>query len=272
VPGSRTPGVASRAGPPTIGVVSGTLAGPADPIAAAAEPVEGPAVQPDGIRQIRFNRPPGAANIYLVRHGETVAARADAPFDLLGGQGDPPLGDRGMAQAERIGQRLARAHGVEAIDAIYVTPLRRTHQTAAPLVALLGIEPAVEPDLREVFLGEWEGGLYRIRITEGDPVAAVMYEQQRWDVIPGAEPDEEFGARVRAGMERIASRHPDQTVAIFTHGGVIARILSDATSSRPFAFLGVDNGSISHVVVSDERTSLRAYNDTAHLDDSPLPA
>ena len=46
----------------------------------------------------------------------------------------------------------------EPIDAIYVTTLRRTHETAAPLAARLGITPIEEPDLREVFLGEWEGG------------------------------------------------------------------------------------------------------------------
>jgi probable phosphoglycerate mutase len=224
------------------------------------------------IRQIRFNRPAGSANIYLVRHGETVAARADAPFDLVGGHGDPPLGERGRAQAERIGERLARAHAAQSIDAIYVTPLQRTAQTAAPLVERIGIEPVVEPDLREVYLGEWEGGVYRIKITEGDPIARLMYDEQRWDVIPGAEADPDFGARVLAGISRIAAKHPDQTVAVFTHAGVIARLLAEATGSRPFAFLGVDNGSISHLVISHDRTSLRSYNDTAHLDDSPLPA
>jgi 2,3-bisphosphoglycerate-dependent phosphoglycerate mutase len=206
-----------------------------------------------------------------VRHGETVAARADEPFDLLGGHGDPPLGERGLAQAERIGQRLARAHGIEAISAVYVTPLKRTLQTARPLIDRLGIEPEVEPDLREVYLGEWEGGLYRIKITEGDPVAKVMYEAQRWDVIPGAEPDEDFAARVRAGISRIAVRHPDQTVAVFAHGGVIAKVLAAATDSRPFAFLGVDNGSISHIVATEDWLAIRSYNDTAHLEDSPMP-
>ena len=224
-----------------------------------------------GVRQIRFNRPAGAANIYLVRHGETIAATAEERFELLDGQGDPPLGERGVAQAKRIGERLARAHDVEPISAVYVTPLKRTLQTATPLLERLGIQPEVERGLREVFLGEWEGGLYRIRIGEGDPIATVMYESQRWDVIPGAEPDDEFGARVRAAISTIAVRHPDQTVAVFVHAGVIARILAEATSSRPFAFLGVDNGSISHIVATEDWLALRSYNDTAHLDDSPLP-
>ena len=40
-----------------------------------------------------------------------------------------------------------------------MTTLRRTHETAAPLAARLGLTPIVEPDLREVHLGEWEGEL-----------------------------------------------------------------------------------------------------------------
>ena len=223
------------------------------------------------VRQIRFNRPAGTTSIYLVRHGETVPARADTPFDLVGGHGDPPLGERGQQQAVRVGERLARADGVHRISAVYVTTLKRTHQTAAPLATLLGLDPVVEEDLREVYLGEWEGGLYRIRITEGDPVAKRMFEEQRWDVIPGAEPDDRFWSRIRGSLNRIAQRHPDETVAVFTHGGVIARILAEATSSRPFAFLGVDNGSISHVVASADWLAIRSYNDTAHLEDSTLP-
>ena len=73
------------------------------------------------------------------------------PFPLVDGHGDPALAPEGEEQAERVGERLARLP----IDAIYVTTLRRTHQTAAPLAARLGLRPMVEPDLREVHLGEW---------------------------------------------------------------------------------------------------------------------
>jgi probable phosphoglycerate mutase len=63
----------------------------------------------------------------------------------------------------------------------------------------------------------------------------------------------------------MAADHPDQRVAVFTHGGVIGEILHQATGSEPFAFLGADNGSISHIVVTDDRWVLRRFNDTSHL-------
>jgi probable phosphoglycerate mutase len=218
------------------------------------------------IRQLAFVRPPGGTTILLVRHGESIPARGDVPFELVGGHGDPPLDRRGVAQAERLAERLARWHG-EPIAALYVTNLRRTAETAAPLAVRLGLEPMVEADLREVFLGEWEGGLYRIRVTEGDPLVARMLEEERWDVIPGAEPDGEFAARVRAGIDRIATKHPDQTVAVFTHGGVIGRVLSLATGSRPFAFIAAANASISQIVAVDGRWLVRSYNNTDHLEE-----
>lgn len=218
------------------------------------------------VRQLSFVRPPGSTDIILVRHGESVPAREDAPFELVEGHGDPGLDPRGVDQAEKVCARLAGLEGAAAVDAIYVTNLRRTAETAAPLASALGLEPMVEPDLREVFLGEWEGGLYRVKIMQGDPIAARMLEEQRWDVIPGAERDEDFAARVKAGINRIASKHPDQTVAVFTHGGVIGRAVAEASGARAFSFLAANNASITHLVVMGGRWAVRCFNDTAHLD------
>jgi 2,3-bisphosphoglycerate-dependent phosphoglycerate mutase len=210
-------------------------------------------------RQLRFRRPPGACELLLVRHGESAPAREGDPFPLVNGHGDPPLDPDD--QAERVADRLAH----EPITAIYVSNLRRTAETAAPLAARLGLEPRIDPDLREVYLGEWEGGSFRKHVVEGHPVAQRMYAEQRWDVIPGAEPGEAFAARVRGAIERIAAAHPDETVAVVSHGGVIGQILADACGSRGFAFTGSDNAAVSHLVVTDDRWVIRRYNDTAHL-------
>lgn len=201
----------------------------------------------------------------LVRHGESVPAREDAPFELVEGHGDPELDPVGVEQAEKVCARLASRSSRTAVEAIYVTTLQRTAQTAAPLAKALGLEPMVEPDLREVFLGDWEGGLYRLKVMQGDPISLRMLEEERWDVIPGAERDEDFAARVRAGINRIASKHPDQTVAVFTHGGVIGRAVAEASGARPFSFLAANNASITHLVVMDDRWVVRCFNDTAHL-------
>ncbi|HEX2851427.1 MAG TPA: histidine phosphatase family protein [Acidimicrobiales bacterium] len=217
--------------------------------------------RPRVYRQLQFRRPPGAAELLLVRHGESAPADPEHPHPLVDGHGDPPLDPVGVEQAERVADRLAG----EDISAIYVTTLQRTAQTAAPLAARLGLEPVVERDLREVHLGEWEGGQFRRRVSEGDPLALRMAEEQRWDVIPGAEPGDVFAARVTAAIRRIAERHRDQCVAVFAHGGTIGQVLASACGARGFTFTGSDNGSISHLVVWGERWTIRRYNDTAHL-------
>ena len=182
-------------------------------------------------------------------------------FTLRDGHGDPELSPAGLEQADKVAERLA----TEGVDAIYVTTLRRTQQTAEPLARRTGIEPRVEADLREVFLGEWEGGIFRQKVVEADPVAVQMFQLESWAVIPGAEPDGEFAARVRAAVMRLAAAHPDQRVVAVTHGGVIGSVLQQAARSRGFAFANADNTSISQIVVVGDRWIVRRFNDTAHL-------
>jgi len=199
--------------------------------------------------------------VLVVRHGESWPAHPDRPFPVHEGHGDPPLDPVGVEQAELLAQRLAE----EPIAAIYVTTLRRTHETAAPLAKRLGLTPTVVADLREVFLGDWEGGAIRERAAAGDPLFREIFLQERWDVIPGAEPHEEFDARVWRGFERVVAAHPDERVVVVVHGGVIGQLLHRVTGARRFAFAGADNASISEVVAGPDRIVLRRYNDVAHL-------
>jgi probable phosphoglycerate mutase len=215
-----------------------------------------------GYRQARFVVPPGAVELLLIRHGESQRAYPDQPFPLRDGHSDPELAPIGREQAERVAARLAAGH----IDAIYTSGLRRTEQTAEPLARRLGLVPQVEPGLREVRLGIWEAGLFRKMVAEHHPIAQRMWTEERWDVIPDAEPTEEFTARLRASIGRLAAGHPDERLAVFVHGGVIGQILALASGSRPFAFVGAANGSISRLVVEGEQWMIRSFNDTAHLE------
>ena len=223
--------------------------------------------QPAAYRQNPFPSFPGATEIALIRHGQSEVFRDGTPFPLVEGHGDPALSPEGHGQAERLAARLAAA----GIGAIYVSTLRRTAQTAAPLARRLGLEPRLEPDLREVHLGEWEGGLYRKMVADRHPLVLRAWAEERWDIIPGAEPAAAFAARTSAAIERIARAHPDGRVAAVTHGGVIGRVLATATGSRPFAFVTADNASISRIVVVGDRWILRAFNDTAHLEGGATP-
>jgi 2,3-bisphosphoglycerate-dependent phosphoglycerate mutase len=206
--------------------------------------------------------PADAREVILVRHG---AAERDQNVILPFGKvtlADPPLSSQGLVQARVVAGRLAN----ERVAQIYVTPLQRTQQTAAPLEALTGLKSAVVPELREAYLGDWELDFYN-RVASNDPILRRMYVEESWDMIPNAEPMGQFAARVRQGVSMIIDSLAAGAIAVaYIHGGTISELCRQATASRPFAFFAPENTSVSRLVVQrDGRWTLRCFNDVAHL-------
>jgi len=208
-----------------------------------------------------FRAPDGATELFLVRHGQSAAYVEGTPFALVDGQGNPPLTEHGHWQAEQVGERLRHLP----LAAVYVTNLQRTQQTADPLLGHLKLTSIVEPDLREIHLGEWEGGLFRKKVAERDPAFLEVERTQDWAAIPGAESFAQLRSRVAAAIERLHVRHRGQRVVAFSHGGAIGAALAHATGASPLAFASTDNASIAHLILLDDRWILRRYNDTGHL-------
>lgn len=215
--------------------------------------------------QTFFEPPAGAGQVLLIRHGQSQPFTPGNPFPLVDGHGDPELTELGRYQADLVGKRLA----TEPIDAIYVSSLTRTHQTAAPLAQALSLTPTVEPDLREVFLGDGEGGRFRQMAHEGHPAALAVRQNKEWGEMPGAETNQQLTERTVAAVRRIATNHSDQLVAAFCHGGVIAAVLGYAMEVGAMSFGGARHTSINHLVVEPPATgpdgwTLRLFNDGSH--------
>jgi probable phosphoglycerate mutase len=225
----------------------------------------------DSFEQSPYELPPGSTEVVLVRHGASEAAVVGSRFPLVDGHSDPALSERpGRGQAACVAAALKG----EEIAGVFATSLRRTRETAAPLAEATGIEPVIVPELREVYLGDFEGGEYRIRQGRGDPIIQRVFEEERWDAIPGGESWEDFGGRVRAGVEQIvAGAGPNTSAVAFVHGAVIGELCRQATAARPFGFVHSDNGSISRLVVfADGRWLLRSFNEISHLTVKTGPA
>jgi 2,3-bisphosphoglycerate-dependent phosphoglycerate mutase len=212
--------------------------------------------------QERWIPPADATELVLVRHGASADAIPGRPFPLLDGQGDPPLAPHGREQAARVAARLAP----EPLTGLYVSPLARAAQTAEPIAAACSLEPTVVGELREVHTGEFEGGEFRIRVARRDPVILRVFAEERWDVIPGAEPMDAFAARVRGAADAVVAAAGPGAAIVVSHAAWIAELCRQATASRAFAFTMIENASITRLVVlADGRWILRGFNDTAHL-------
>jgi probable phosphoglycerate mutase len=115
---------------------------------------EGSKAEASGFEQHRYAPPDDSVEVVLVRHGASEAALPGVSFPMIDGQGDSALSEVGRSQARSVAAEL----GGEEFSGLFVSTLRRTQETAAPLVERTGLDVRVLPDLREVFLGELEGG------------------------------------------------------------------------------------------------------------------
>ena len=221
-----------------------------------------PETSETGHRQTRYMPPAGATEFILARHGASEPYVPGQLFPLVEGHGDPALSDEGQAQAVLLGQRLVS----EKVDAVYVTNLRRTAQTAAPFLAASGLQAGVVRDLREIYLGDWEGGRLREFAAQAHPTWARVVADGEWGHIPNAETSAQLQNRCVAALQRLHTAHASQRVLCVVHGGVIGALLAYAAASKARTFDGSDNCSLHTIVVLGNTWQLRRFNDTAHLD------
>ncbi len=154
-----------------------------------------------------------AARVLLLRHAESTW-NADARWQ---GWGNPPLSERGHAQARDLAERLTGA----GITRVVSSDLVRAAETAAILGRTLDLRHELDARLRERNLGRWSG------LREAEIRAAFGDELDRFRahdpaLCPGGgESAVDFAARVMPALETIAAWETQETVAVVTHLGVI---------------------------------------------------
>ncbi len=210
-----------------------------------------------------------ATDLYLIRHGEAVANVAP----IIGGMsGDPGLTERGREQAGRLQERLRRER--LRADALYTSTMPRARETAAYVEKALGLPAVGDDEWHELRPGEadgltvaeWEerfGG--REFLAGGDPFRPFS---------PGGESLATFLRRVSGALAGLVTRHPDQTVVVVCHGGVLSGAFYHAFGLDHTAgqvSFAPQNTSITHwrhEPAEDGRPArwtLVTFNDAAHL-------
>jgi probable phosphoglycerate mutase len=186
--------------------------------------------------------------------------------ELTEGPADPGLAADGRAQTERLVGYLAS----EPLDAVYASPLRRAHETAAPLARAQGLD--VVP---VAGVAEWDQD--RPDYVPVEELKAA--DDPRWQALldgtwTATESAAEFRDRVRDTVEALVSAHRGDRVAVVCHGGVInaylAHVLGLTTPNH--AFFYPNYTSIHRVAAaSTGERSIVTVNETSHLRGTGLP-
>ncbi|AZZ52642.1 histidine phosphatase family protein [Rathayibacter festucae] len=151
--------------------------------------------------------------LLLIRHGQTPS-NVDGILDTrIPG---PGLTELGRSQAAALPTTLAD----EPIGALFVSTMKRTHETAAPLAAALGLEPVERAGIREIAAAGLE--------MRGDEAAVEEYMGTvfRWAGgetslrLAGGETGDEFAARYDAVVAEAEATGHD-VVALVSHGAAI---------------------------------------------------
>jgi len=200
--------------------------------------------------------------LIVMRHGETDWNRQQR----FQGQIDVPLNAVGLAQAERLAQRLQR----ETFDVVVASDLQRARATAE--VATGGRDIACEPLWREQSFGLVEG-LDAPTLIERHPQLWEQWLLHDADyALPGGgESVRVFHTRVLSALQRLVQRHNGARVAVFTHGGVLD-MLWRASRGEPLhgpRVCDIPNTGINRMRWRDGVLEILEWADAAHLEGLP---
>lgn len=196
--------------------------------------------------------------LIIVRHGETTANA----LNIIQGQTDVPLNERGVQQAARVAEALKD----EKFDAVYSSDLSRAMTTARAIVP--EGEITALPALREWHLGVWQGkDLDRIK-KDYPEIYAGVYRGEANLRIPGGETRNELRQRIKDFLESLPAKHPEGgKILMVSHGGAIRalfRVLVGENNiySKPPE---VGNCSISRFLWEGDSWQLISWNEEGHL-------
>lgn len=207
-------------------------------------------------------------HLYLIRHGDATTSGTN-PLE------DPRLTTLGIAQAERLRDRLAGSGEMRA-DILIASTMSRASQTAEIIAPALGL-----PVLYDREVQEWRFPQdATINIDEYiEHFKDLPHEQKPfYQVIPGAESWAQFMLRACNSLNRITQQHQGKTIVVVCHGGVIDAsfhfFLRLSTVHLPPAYFDTHNTSLTHWYLTGQHESgfpsswtLERYNDIMHLQD-----
>jgi probable phosphomutase (TIGR03848 family) len=157
--------------------------------------------------------PPAMTTILLVRHGQTPTTGKVLP----GRAKNLHLGDVGIAQAAKVGERIG---ALNKVSAVYASPMERTQETAAPIAKATGCRIRTRPGLNECDFGKWTG-----------KNLADLRKLPEWRTVQ-SESFPEMQARMIGALTDIVAAHPGETVVAVSHADTIKAAIASAMGTH----------------------------------------
>jgi len=148
--------------------------------------------------------------VYLIRHAEAEGNL----YRRAHGHYNSAITARGYRQIAALAKRFEQEH----IDAVYSSDLVRTQTTALAIARVHGLPIRTTPELREVGVGVWEDRTWAwLARFDRERLVAFNVNIGAWEV-EGGERMADVRDRMLRAVKTIAAAHPNETVAVFTHG------------------------------------------------------
>lgn len=164
--------------------------------------------------------------VIVTRHAES---EGNVVKIYQGQEPGTPLTETGQKQAKELGAQVQRSvpEGAPLLT-IYCSPLQRTKETAEAIAAATGAKVVVDPRLREVEFGEYEGKHVNFDdLTFIRERRAHKLEKGQVESIyhfHGMETWSSIERRVSDFLDEILPKHRGETIAVITHADLIMNI------------------------------------------------
>lgn len=193
----------------------------------------------------------------LIRHGMNYTVGKI----MAGRMAGVHLNEEGKNQAQYLAQRLKELP----IAALYSSPMERTVETAAPLAALFNLETSISEDFLELDLGEWTNTTFEE--IRSQPQFRRFNSFRSGTRIPGGETMLEAQSRIIAGLEKLSLKHPQQTVAVVSHGDLVKAAVAfyAGIPLDLFQRIEISPASVSIVELYEETARVMLVNDTGSI-------
>ena len=198
--------------------------------------------------------------IYLIRHGQTGWNKEG----IFRGRIDVGLDETGLEQAKATGEALRTVK----IAAVYSSPLSRAVQTAEAVAMPHGLAVNQDDSFIDLNFGVWQGLSVKEVEARYPELYATWRKQPHKARFPEGEGLDEVRERAMAGLERLASTHPqEETIVIVSHRVVTKLILCAALGldNSHFWQITQDTCCINLLEYTGGRYIIHLINDTCHL-------